>query len=149
MRMAGGVEVSDEILAFGGFADLRLGIYEGRFVAVKTTRVAAQDDLLRIRKVNINVNHRDAVSSILFQRFYKEVVLWSMLSHPNILGLVGVQEDIKKRQISTVSEWMPRGNIMEYVVKNHTNRLELVRRFTFLPLPSLNCDDSCTGRLRV
>jgi len=58
MRMAGGVEVSEEILAFGGFADLRLGTYEGRLVAVKTMRIAAQDDLLGIRKVTITVDHR-------------------------------------------------------------------------------------------
>ena len=90
------------------------------------------------------------VLSVLLQRFYKEVVLWSTLSHPNILRLVGVQEDIKKRQIATVSEWMARGNIMEYISKNHSNRLEHVcSRFTFPPLPSLNCDDSYTARPRV
>ena len=64
------------------------------------------------------------------QRFYREVVLWGTLFHPNILKLVGVQEDTKKRQLVTVSEWMMHGTIMEYVEKHHTNRLELVRGFT-------------------
>jgi len=71
----------------------------------------------------------DAVSVILPQQFYKEVVLWSTLSHPNVLGLVGVQEDINKRQLITVSELMVRGNIMQYIGENHANRLELVRDF--------------------
>ena len=31
----------------------------------------------------------------------------------------------------TVSEWMKHGNIMDYIRNNHTNRLELVRAFTF------------------
>ena len=45
------IEVSDEILASGGFADVRSGKYMGHLVAVKTVRVTAQDDFLKIRKV--------------------------------------------------------------------------------------------------
>ena len=48
------IEVEEEILASGGFADVRRGRYLGRLVAVKTLRVAAQDDLPKIRKVSIN-----------------------------------------------------------------------------------------------
>ena len=36
-----------------------------------------------------------------------------------------------KRQLTTVSEWMAHGNIMEYIRKNRVNRLDLVRDFTF------------------
>jgi len=43
------------------------------------------------------------------------------------LKLIGVQEDIGKRQFITVSEWMKHGNITEYIKNNHANRLELVR----------------------
>ena len=75
-------------------------------------------------------SHRVA-PTIPLQRFYKEVILWETLSHPNILKLVGVQEDTGKRQFITVSEWMKHGNIMEYIKNNHANRLELVRDFTF------------------
>jgi len=35
-----------------------------------------------------------------------------------------------KGQFITISEWMAHGNIMEYIGKNHVNRLELVRGFT-------------------
>jgi len=46
------IEVEDQILANGGFADVRIGRYMGHLVAVKTMRVAEQDDTLKIRKVS-------------------------------------------------------------------------------------------------
>jgi len=134
MRIAGRIEVSDELLASSGFADLRSGMYRGHLVAIKTLRVTARDDFVKIRKVSINgifaPNWR-AVSTTLLQRFCKEVVLWSTLSHRNILKLVGVQEDMKKRQFAIVSEWMSHGNIMEFIENNPANRLDLVRGITF------------------
>jgi len=51
------IMVSDEVFASSGFADVRPGTYTGHLVAIKTMRVAAQDDLLKIRKVSINVGH--------------------------------------------------------------------------------------------
>ena len=48
------IEVSDTILASGGFADIGHGTYMGSLVAVKTMRVSPQDDFLKIRKVSID-----------------------------------------------------------------------------------------------
>ena len=129
------IEVSDEVLVAGGYGDIRSGTYMDGLVAVKTARVAAQDNLQQIRKVGINGIFEStwgALSTILLQRFYREVILWETLSHPNVLKLVGVQEDMEKRQFATVSEWMAHGNIMEYIKKSYTNRLELVRDSGFL-----------------
>jgi len=131
MRISGGIEVSDDLLASTGFADLRSGRYRGRTVAIKILRVTARDDFVRIRKVRTNVGSRNMVSTVLLQRFCKEVVLWSTLSHQNILKLVGVQDDARRRQFSIVSEWMLNGNIMDFIENNHANRLELVRAVTF------------------
>jgi len=103
------LEVSDDIVASGGFGDVRIGMYMGGRVAVKTARVPNREKLMQIRK-----------------RFYREVILWERLSHPNVLKLLGVQEDMEKRQFVTVSEWMVHGNIMDYIKKNHANRLELL-----------------------
>jgi serine/threonine protein kinase len=133
------IEVSDGILASGGFADVRCGKYMGCLVAVKTMRVPEHGDFLKVRKVSIDdifLVTWDAASTILPQRFYKEVVLWNTLSHPNVLKLVGVQGDMGKGRFVTVSEWMAHGSIMEYIKKNRTNRLELVRNFAF-PATSL------------
>ena len=128
------VEVSDMILASGGFADVRTGTYMGHLVAVKTMRVGVQDSLSKLRKVSINnifSSTLDTVPTILLQQFCKEALLWNMFSHPNVLKLVGVLGDMGKGVLITVSEWMAHGNIMEFIKKNHVNRLELARGFTF------------------
>jgi hypothetical protein len=96
------IEASGKILVPGSFSDVRRGEYMGRLVAVKKMRVTKQDDFLKIRKVSIDSilsDTWDAVSIILPQRFCKEVVLWSTLSHPNILKLAGVQGDHGERTI--------------------------------------------------
>lgn len=48
------IGVSEEILASGGFADVRTGTYQGCLVAVKTMRVAKRDDFLEMRKVSVH-----------------------------------------------------------------------------------------------
>ena len=48
-----------------------------------------------------------------------------------MLELVGVLGGIEQYQFATVSEWMVHGNIMEYIRKTATNRLELVRALGF------------------
>ena len=48
------IEVSDNILASGGFSDVRTGTYLGALVAVKTMRVEEQDYFMKkISKVSI------------------------------------------------------------------------------------------------
>ena len=131
MRIAGKVEVSGRLLASNRFADLTTGTYGEHLVAIKTLRITARDDYVKIRKVSTGVGHPGyALSAIPIQRVCKGVVLWNTLSHPNILKLVGVQEDMNNRQFSIVSEWMSNGNIMEFIENNHANRLELVRGIT-------------------
>ena len=48
------IEVSDKILANGGFADVRTGTYMGHLVAVKTMKVSEQDDFQKLRKVSVD-----------------------------------------------------------------------------------------------
>ena len=147
------IEVSNEILASGGFADVRKGTYLGALVAVKTMRVGEGDDLMRIRKVSIYrrfFNYLGVIQTAVSQQFCKEVVLWNTLSHPNVVKLVGVHGDMNKGQFITVSEWMAHGNVMQYIKKNYVNRLELVRGFAASPVPSLKCShNSYMGQLRV
>ena len=98
-------------------------------------KVSAPDKFARIKKASINVGHPGSGLTYPAQQFYKGVVLWSTLSHPNILTLVGVQEHSNKQQLIIVSEFMVGGNIMEYISENHTNRLEPVRDFA-IALPA-------------
>ena len=54
MMITDEIKVSDEIFPSGGYADVRIGAYKGRLVAVKTMRVAKQDGLLKVRKVSVS-----------------------------------------------------------------------------------------------
>ena len=131
--------VSDKVFASGGVADVRTGMCMGHLVAVKAMRVAERDGFLKIRKVSINGSFSaawDVILTALLQQFCKEVVLWNSLSHPNILKLLGVYGDMNKGQFITLSEWMIHGSIVEFIRKNHVNRLRLVRGF-MVPATSL------------
>lgn len=54
MIIKGTIEVSDGICISGGFGDVRTGTYNGGLVAVKATRIAARDNVQKIRKVSIS-----------------------------------------------------------------------------------------------
>ena len=57
------------------------------------------------------------------QSFFKEIVIWKRLRHPNIVSFIGVT--VKPLQI--VSEWMPNGTLTKYVENNPgANRIGLV-----------------------
>jgi len=43
--------VSESPRASGGFADVRMGVFKGKDVAVKSLRVSEMDDKVKIRKV--------------------------------------------------------------------------------------------------
>ena len=50
---------------------------------------------------------------------------WSTLRHPNVLPLLGVT--MTENRFVTVSEWMVKGNIRQFVEANpNADRLELV-----------------------
>lgn len=52
MMITGKIEVEDEILASGGYSDVRCGTYKGRRVAVRTLRVTAKDNVSKLRNVS-------------------------------------------------------------------------------------------------
>ena len=75
---------------------------------------------------------------------------WKALRHPNVLPLLGVI--MTENEFSMVSEWMPNGNINQFVAAHRgANRFELVR-FLFELLHSSPVADDCVvtiaGRYR-
>lgn len=57
--------------------------------------------------------------------FYKEVITWKNLRHPNVLPLLGVF--MTETKFAMVSEWMTNGNINQFVaVRQDANRFQLV-----------------------
>ena len=65
--------------------------------------------------------------SVLIQRLCREVLIWKRLSHPNVLPLLGVSMSKNPQYFRIISEWMPNGNVKEYIRSNpKANRLRLV-----------------------
>lgn len=112
----------------GGFGDVWKHRYQGREVAVKVLRIYATSDLEMIARVcsprspfPTSLSSTDEKS----QRFCKEFVPWKALQHPNVLPLLGVR--MTENEFAMVSEWMPNGNINQFVSAHRdANRFELV-----------------------
>jgi len=96
MLSDGLVKTAELPATLGGFADVWNGAYRDKTVAIKALRIYNPNDLLAIKKL-----------------LFKEVVSWKRLSHPNVLSFLGVSTDMFK--LCMVSEWMPQGNISNYV----------------------------------
>ena len=67
--------------------------------------------------------------TVFVQGFCKEVMTWKMLSHPNVLPLLGAK--MEYQQFVMVSEWMENGNINEFIKAHEdVDRFKLV---SFVP----------------
>ena len=71
--------------------------------------------------------------------FCKEAVVWKRLNHPNIVPFKGVTFD----PLQLISEWMPGGELRDYVRKNRDTSLvslvspaPLIAAQYLIPLPS-------------
>ncbi|KAF9646793.1 kinase-like protein [Thelephora ganbajun] len=70
------------------------------------------------------VYKQDLVESI-YKKCCKEIVVWKRAKHPNILSIEGMVLELF--EFCIVSEWMPNGNILEYITKYPAvDRLELL-----------------------
>jgi len=59
------------------------------------------------------------------QRFYREIVAWKYVLHPNVVPFLGVSEVLFS--FSIITPWLPNGNIADYVQKHEgVDRLQLV-----------------------
>ncbi|EKM55002.1 uncharacterized protein PHACADRAFT_255288 [Phanerochaete carnosa HHB-10118-sp] len=100
-----GVTLMDsEHVATGAYANIRMGRYRERRVALKTMRVFSRqtpDELSKSRKT-----------------FCREISLLHSLDHQNICGLIGVDREVYGGLPRLVTEWMPHGNIMEFIEAN-------------------------------
>ncbi|KAG6884595.1 hypothetical protein C0993_009762 [Termitomyces sp. T159_Od127] len=96
----------------GGFADIAQATIKETQVCLKILRVYAQDD--------------HGVKQ--FKAFLREVLLWSRLSHPNILPFLGAQMNEGLRFV-LISPWMKNGNLRAFLKANPDHdRLKAVRQ---------------------
>ncbi|KAF9646896.1 kinase-like protein [Thelephora ganbajun] len=94
-------------VAFGGFCDVYRGtLGTGADICIKKIRICARDDIDEVK-----------------QSFCKEAVVWKHLSHPNIVPFIGVTLE----PLQLMSEWVPGGELREYMRKNpNTNLIGLL-----------------------
>ncbi|KAJ7572853.1 kinase-like domain-containing protein, partial [Mycena floridula] len=96
----------------GGFGDVSIGLLRGTKVSIKTPRVP-QWELKRLLK-----------------DFSREIIIWSQLSHPNVLPLYGIYylDHRDTSQACIVSPWMEHGNLLKFLttVSEQVNQSSLI-----------------------
>ncbi|PPQ78259.1 hypothetical protein CVT25_011718 [Psilocybe cyanescens] len=89
-------------LASGSFGDIWKGDFNGQPVCLKIIKM-----------------YESSNKDKWLKAFSKEAVLWSQISHPNVLPFYGIFHlDEVHGRICLVSPWMDRGNINEYLSQN-------------------------------
>ncbi|KNZ79294.1 Serine/threonine-protein kinase HT1 [Termitomyces sp. J132] len=83
----------------GGFADIYKAMFQGQVVCLKTMRLYQGDQIEHVLK-----------------KLSKEVVLWSQLSHPNVLEMYGLFRF--QGRPALVAAWIENGDINGYLQRN-------------------------------
>ena len=59
----------------------------------------------------------------VLQSFFEDAITWKRLRHPNIVPFIGIATD----PLQFISEWMPNGNLTEFVeINSDADRVGLV-----------------------
>ncbi|KAJ7586684.1 kinase-like domain-containing protein, partial [Mycena floridula] len=102
----------------GGFADVYRGVLSSGQVVGS----------------NILVIYRTYLTDHM-QSWSREIILWSQLSHPNILPLYGIYylDDPRGSPVCMISPWMEHGNIVQFLKgpPEHINRLALIQDISY------------------
>lgn len=152
MHVKGVVKIGRDPVGSGGFADVWKGIVNGTVVALKVPRLHCDGvDLKTLEAVSKGSHYiRSYLIHSSEQQTWKEGIIWSRLSHENILPLLGFY-GTGNDPISMVSPWMDNGNLTTYLKKNESaNRQELVRPRSLLTyfVSLLSCDSRCMVSIR-
>ncbi|KAJ3930576.1 MAG: kinase-like domain-containing protein, partial [Lentinula lateritia] len=91
----------------GGFADIWRGAVNNQSVCLKVLRLVIEPD--------------EEVRQRIRRQFCNEALLWRQLKHPNILPLLGVNEEIFSPSFCLVSPWMANKDIITYLKANPTH----------------------------
>ena len=115
--------------ASDGFGDAEEAIYDGKRVSIKALHVRRGDTVHEVKQVPYQrfLIHLTPPVDHHHQVLCKTVAMQMWISHPNIVPLLGVSE--APEPLCVVSEWMPKGNVRDYVRNNpEASRLQLVCR---------------------
>ncbi|KAF9265335.1 kinase-like protein [Marasmius fiardii PR-910] len=101
-------------LAHGGFADVYKGFMGDQTVCLKVLRVYTQTEE-KERKKRV-------------EDFCKEALIWTQLSHPNVLQLLGVNTELFNADFCLVSPWMANGDLITFLKTTpHHDKLRSIR----------------------
>ena len=116
------------VAAYGGYSEvfrgrLRKGVNVHVDIAVKRLRFHV--DEAKVKRVRPFFASLQGICWLtrLVQQFAQEVYVWSKLSHPNVLPLLGFAICEETRFPLLVSEWMHLGTAWTYVQSNQELRL--------------------------
>ncbi|KAJ7814160.1 kinase-like domain-containing protein [Mycena olivaceomarginata] len=105
-----GIVVSSHLVAAGGFSN----IYRGEYSDAQGNTVEIALKVLRIFQ-----EHNDATLENLRKKFFKEVLVWRYLEHPNIVPFLGVDSTtFPNLAMAMVTPWMSQGNVISYISGN-------------------------------
>jgi serine/threonine protein kinase len=72
------------------------------------------------------------------QPFYREILIWHRLRHPNIVPLIGIDTQILPSSWCMVSPWMKNGTVINYLKKieglSRQSAVNVLVRALLLPL---------------
>ncbi|KAJ7586517.1 kinase-like protein [Mycena floridula] len=101
----------------GGFGDVSIGLLRGAKVSIKTPRVPQRD------------------LETLLKDFSREIIIWSQLSHPNVLPFYGIYYPDHREisRVCIVSPWMDHGNLLQFLktASEQVNRSSLILDIAF------------------
>ncbi|KAG8905009.1 hypothetical protein FRB99_000882 [Tulasnella sp. 403] len=106
--------------AYGGFSDV--WVCEVRYVDGTMEEVAVK----QLRPVNMQSSSQepDSVLKRMLMRLKREVIVWMMLQHSNVVPLIGFTFD---PDFCLISPWYSNGNIRDYIQKYPgCDRLKLI-----------------------
>ena len=117
---------SEQPKSSGGFCDA----YEGTLsvkVCIKRLKISVTCDQEKIKEVSVHLTSwRITIPLQTSKQFCKEAVVWKQLNHPNIVPFKGITFDPPQ----LISEWMPGGELRDYVRNNRdADLVALVRTF--------------------
>lgn len=121
----------DQPHAAGGFGEVWKGQFQEQVVCLKVAQIYQTTNIVRVLKVILGViifYYR--LITFLYQSFSREAILWSRLSHPNVLPFYGIFHlKTMQRRFCLVSPWMDNGTLNEFLEENGTaSRLLLVSK---------------------
>ncbi|KAG5634198.1 hypothetical protein H0H81_002972, partial [Sphagnurus paluster] len=101
-------EIGLKVIASGDHGDIYEGKLRGERVCLKRLRALQSDSL----------------NALVLKAISREAILWGQLFHPNILPFYGIHRT--RKDVSLVSPWAEKGNIVDFLKKNEIkNRILL------------------------